>query len=126
MFKLSAQMSIITTAFVLFEPTNFYILVSHGAFSSSGLGPEFNARRHHVLNMTYLTVLALFAPALFFFHDTYYLWTPVNGYPDAGLSWPLRTAGMCAVTLVPVFLPKLPLFFAHLKAAAAAPKPKHS
>ena len=59
MFKLSAEMSIITSAFVIWEPTNFYILVSHGAFSSSGLAPEFDARRHHVLNMTYLTVLAL-------------------------------------------------------------------
>ena len=125
-FKLSAQMSIITTAFVVWEPTNCYILWRFGAFSSSGLAPDFNARRHHVLNMTYLTVLALFAPALFFFHDTHYVWTPAHGFSAAGLSWMHRTAGMVASTLAPVFLPKLPLFIAHVRAAASYGKAKAS
>ena len=120
-FKLSAQMSVITTAFALWEPVNLLILARHGLFSSAGLDATFNAKRHHVLNMTYLTVLALFAPSLFFFHDTYYVWTPRNGFAAAGLSWYYRTAGMCLTTLVPVFVPKLGMYCQHVGAAIAAP-----
>ena len=56
-----------------------------------------------------------------FFHDTYWIWIPRNGFAAAGLAWYQRTAGMCLTTLVPVFVPKLGMYCQHVGAAIAAP-----
>ena len=140
-FKLASEMSFITTAFALWEPFNLYVLVKHGAFSSTsparpsiwmttlgellevllpieqsivrkqasrqpsiGMSPSFDARRHHVLNASFLSVLSAFAPSLFFFHDTFWIFTEENGFGPHGLSWQARTGGMIITTLVPLFL----------------------
>lgn len=126
-FKLCAEMSVITTAFFLWEPVNLMILVRFGIFSATGISDEFDAKRHHVLNISFLTVLALFAPMLFFFHDTYYVWTQSNGFPEHGLSWWQRTLGMVCTTLLPAFGPKVCMYYEHVKAAIEhSPRPASS
>lgn len=137
-FKLSVEMAIITSAFLLWEPVNFFILVKHGLFSSKAghfrplehtkqtyrYGPStmltlhgsFVQKRHHVLNVHFVSVLAAFAPMLFLFHDTYYIWTEANGFGPDGLHVGWRTFLICICTVFPMFL--LPQLISFCKAVA--------
>ena len=73
---------------VFFDPADFADAATWD--TQGGELVDLNLVRHHMLNMLFLFVLAIFGPALFFFHDTAHLWIPENGFPIHGLPWYAR------------------------------------
>ena len=116
-WKISAEMCFIASAFLIWEPTNLYILWKHAHWKSGKCiikGLEWI--RHHRLNMTYITILTLFAPNLFFIHDTYWLFTEENGFPKNGIVWWGRMLWLLIPSLL-IFLPQFKPFISHLQTA---------
>jgi len=116
-WKICAEMCFIASAFFLWELSNLYVLVKHthrkaGTLVVRGL----DWVRHHRLNMTYITILTLFAPNLFFIHDTYWLFTEENGFSEHGIVWWGRMLWLLVPSVL-IFLPQSMFFVAHLRAA---------
>lgn len=110
------EMTFIVLAFGIWEPTNCYVLYKYGALIHSDL-KGMPLGLYHKMNMHYLFVLCWFGPALFFWHDTHFLFTPENGFANNGLPWWVKTLGMMLTTVVPILGPQWRSYVRLLKGA---------